>query len=315
MKPIPYKEGQTEHTFWCLLSPFGEFPGTITGVDGSKRRGVQICDRQAFEALIADHDGTELLVDFEHRSDVPKIDSDTTAAGWIQELRLTADGIEALVAWTDIGVDDLSHRRRRFLSPVWELDANGRPSHLTKAALTNGNNIRMRPVLNKPEPPAPDGGTTQRSPDMDIKQLAKALGLPETATAEEVLAAVKASQDKASTLEARIAELEAGALATEADAVVAQNKARIADPAAFKKVFVQNKDCAMAVLATIAEPTAPIVTNKAAASKPAIATAGGKAPDTASNKLEAWKAMPEGPKKETFFVANKAELLKLDNLD
>ncbi len=316
MRPIEYVEGQSE--LWCLLCPFGEFPGTVTTPDGQRRPVLQVCDKAAFDAVIAAFE-PEVLVDFEHRSESPKLDSDTAASGWIQELRLGADGLEARNKLTDLGAADLSNRRRRFLSPVWYLDAGGRPTKLKSAGLTNTPNIRGEPVLNKEsgsknqEPgtkngqsPAIGGGEQERSPEMDLKAMAKALGLPDTATAEDVLAAVKAVQDKAAALETRVAEMEAGALKAEAEGVVAANKELIAKPAEFVEIYCANKAFALKALAAMAQPRATVC-NKGGAKPPAIATG------VARNKLEEYRAMPQGKAKEDFLRDHGAELLRLDN--
>jgi phage I-like protein len=307
-QPIPFVEGQSE--LWCLLCPFGEFPGKITSPDGASLDVLQICDNKAFEQVIAAFQ-PEVLVDFEHRSEVPKLDSDTVAAGWIQELRIGANGLECRNKLTDLGADDLRNRRRRFLSPVWHLDADGRPTRIKSVALTNTPNIRGEPVLNKESlsPAALAANPKQeRSPEMDLKTIAAALGLPETATADEFMAAVKAAMDGKATLEKRVAELEQTALNTEAQAVVAANKGRIAAPDKFVGLYVANKDFALKVLETLATP-AGTVANKADGAKPAIA--GG----VAANKLTAYRAMPAGKEKDAFLAANKAELLRLEAED
>lgn len=299
--PIPYVEGQDE--LWCLLCPFGEFPGTVAGPDGTPRAVLQICDNKAFEQVIA-HFTPEVLVDFEHRSEVHKLDSDTVAAAWIQELRIGPAGLEARNKLTDLGADDLRNRRRRFLSPVWHLDETGRPTRIKSVALTNTPNIRGEPVLNK-ESPAALAEKQERSPAMDLKTIAAALGLPETATADEVMAAVKAAMDGKAALESRVAELEKAAMNTEAQTVVAANKGRIADPAKFVELYCANKDFALKVLETLAKP-AGTVANKADGQKPEIA--GG----IAANKLATFRAMPAGKEKDAYLAANKAELLSLE---
>ena len=142
---------------------------------------------------------------------------------------------------------------------------------------------------------------------MDMKEIALALGLAETATAEEIAAAAKAAAEKAATLEARVAELEQAALAAEADQVAAANSAKLADPAKFRELYVANKAFALQLLATVAAPAAArTVANKADARPPAEATR------TAANKLAEYEAMPAGRAKDEFLAANKAELLRLD---
>ncbi len=304
-KPIQVVEGQPE--IWAQLCPFGEFDATIAG-----KPVKQICDEAAFNRVVGAFSG-EVLVDAEHHS----LDAtgDSSAYGWIQALKVDpAEGLLCKLRLTDLGEGDVVNRRRRHLSPVWPLDADGRPVRLVSAALTNTPNIRMRPVLNKaaPEPsPATAAGqtkpTTERIQNMDTKEIALALGLAETATAEEIAAAAKAAAEKAATLEARVAELEKAALAAEAETVVAANSAKLSNPEGFKKLYCANKQMALDLLATIATPVAPrTVVNKADARPPAAATG------VAANKLAEYEAMPAGRAKDEFLAANKAELLRLD---
>jgi phage I-like protein len=289
-QPIPFVAGQTE--IWCQLCPFGEFPVRVSLPDGSTKEIVQICDIAAFNKLLSTFT-PEKLIDFEHRSDSPAIDSDTTASGWIQELKIDPEnGLMCLNKLTDLGAADLANRRRRFLSPVWLLDADGRPCELRKAALTNTPNIRaMRPVLNK-SPAEAAGQPKERNPAMDITTIALALGLPETATAEEVTAAAKtakAAADKSAALEARVAELEKQQLGSEADQVCAENKGRIGDPVKFKALYVSNKAFALAALETMPKPT---IANKADAQTPPASGA------VASNKDTDRRAAIESIRKE-----------------
>jgi phage I-like protein len=285
-QPIPYVEGHDE--LWCQLCPFGEFPVMVEMPDGKMRRIVQICDRQAFNKLIETF-AAERLVDFEHRSDAGGLASDTTAAAWMQELKVDdTHGLMVRNKLTDLGAADLRNRRRRFLSPVWDLDEDGRPCLLRKAALTNTPNIKaMQPVLNK-ESPATAAGTKKGVQTMDLKQIALALGLAETATAEEVLAAAKAAKEKAASLETRVAELEKTQLEGEAEKVCAANKGRIGDEAGFRKLYVANKAFALQALETMPKVT---VANKADGKKPEGVT-------TASNKDTERRAAIEAIRKE-----------------
>lgn len=258
-RPIPYVAGQDE--IWCQLCPFGVFPGVLNST-----RVLQQCDRQAFDALVAGFQ-PEVLVDSEHNSETG---GDTCAEAWVQELRVdNTDGLMARLKLTDVGAADLQHRRRRFLSPAWTLDASGRPDKLLSVAMTNKPNIRMRPVLNTEAPfPASTAGQPQeRNPAMDLKTIALALGLPETATAEEVLAAVRGVQE----MKARITELEKAQLGAEADGVCNANKERIGDLVKFRELYVANKAFALQALDAMPKPT---VCNKAAGQKPDAATSG-----------------------------------------
>jgi phage I-like protein len=304
MKAIPIQDNVTAQSdLWCQLCPYGEFPGTVELPDGKKRRVTQRCDAAAFEQLVRNF-APEVLMDAEHRSEDA---DDTCAMAWVQELRVDPDtGLMARIRPTDVGAAELNNRRRRFPSPAWTLDGDDRPLKLVSVGLTNKPNIAMRPVLNK-ESPATGGGEQQGSPEMDLKELAKALGLSETATAEEVMAALKAVIDEKGKLEVRVAELEKSALKAEANGVVAANKDRIGDADKFVELYCANKAFALKALEAMVKPAKETVTNKGEAQRPA--GAGG----VAKNKLEEYRGMPAGKAKDDFLAANAAELLRLDN--
>ena len=197
------------------LCPFGEY-------QGSQR--IQICDRQAFEQVIADWQGggeKEILMDFEHKSEVDKIDSDTRAAAWISNLAIDDErGLVGDLKLTDEGADAVSNRRLRFLSPVWPLDDEGRPTHLKSVALTNTPNIPVAPVLNKAQPGDTNVEDTKENENMD--KIKTALGLAPEASEEDVLNAVNALVQKNK-------DAEAAALEKEADEFAEANKLKL-DP-------------------------------------------------------------------------------------
>ncbi len=324
--PIPFVEGQSE--LWCLLCPFGEFPGVVTLPNGTKRDVMQICDNKAFAQVIANFNG-EVLVDFEHRSEMPNMDSDTSASGWVQELRIGPDGLECRNKLTDLGADDLRNRRRRFLSPVWPIGEDGRPVLLRSVALTNTPNIHGQPVLNKESAATAGKSTgdqqvspTERRVRMDsdtYNKLAAKLGLKDGHSPADFEGAISSVLNKAAqvdSLSARVADLEKAArdkqLGDEADACVAANKDRIVDPAGFRAAYIANKESVLSVLAVtkVAEKVASVC-NKSDAKKPDLAKGG----TVAANKLTEYRAMPSGKAKDAYLAANKAELMALETVE
>lgn len=290
-KPIELKDG--ELIIWAQLAPFGVHPGMRDGKVVS-----QVCDRAAFEQVIAAFK-PEVLMDFEHRSENS---DDTAAAAWVQELRISdEDGLEGLLRFTDDGAKAVISRRLRFPSPVWPLDAAGRPALLKSVALTNTPNFNLRPVLNKAQGGEPKKGQTQ------MKELAALYGLPETATEDEILAAAQAATDKLTALEARVAEMEKASLTAEAEGVADQNKAKVCNKAKFVELYVQNKQMALALLETVRE--AKPVCNKADAKKPEDVFS-----SPVQNKLAQYEAMPEGKAKREFLRENAAEINDLRNM-
>lgn len=220
------------------LCPFGEYQG---------QQRLQVCDRQAFEQVIADwREGgaKEILMDFEHKSEVDKIDSDTRAAAWIANLAIDDErGLVGDLKFTDEGADAVANRRLRFLSPVWPLDEEGRPTHLKSVALTNTPNIPVAPVLNKAQPGEVNVEDTKENENMD--KIKEALGLAPEASEEDVLNAVTALVQKNK-------DAETAALEKEADEFAEANKLKL-DPKVCKAQYIANKDACKALVAAIPE--------------------------------------------------------------
>lgn len=259
------------------ICPFGEWQG------GER---VQVCDRAAFEQVVAAWragGAKEVLMDFEHASEADRVDSDTRAAAWISNLAVDGErGLVGDLKFTDQGADAVANRRLRFLSPVWPLDADGRPARLKSVALTNRPNIPVAPVLNKrfpdgPEnPAAPGNPETKETSEMD--KLKELLGLAPEATDEDVAAAV------AKLVRAK-KDAEAAALEREADEFAQSNKAKL-DPAVCKAQYIANKEACRAIVAAIPEAQDPpqVVLNKA---KTPDAGTGGEAFDTCREQMAA----------------------------
>lgn len=221
------------------ICPFGDFPG---------ENCTQVCDSKAFTQLIADWDASgakEILMDFEHASEVKKIDSDTKAAAWISNLAIDDElGLVGDFKFTDEGADAVTNRRLRFLSPVWTIDGEGRPTHLKSVALTNTPNIPVKPILNKASPESTNV-EEKENPNMD--KIKVALGLAPEASEEDVLNAVNA-------LVAKNKEAENAALEKEAEDFAEANSKKC-NKDVLKAQYIANKEVAKALVAAI--PDAP----------------------------------------------------------
>ena len=246
------------------LCPFGNFPG---------EKSMQVCDRAAFEQLIADwraNGAKEILMDFEHQSEVERIDSDTRAAAWISNLAIDDErGLVGDVKFTDQGAEAVSNRRLRFLSCTWYTDKQGRPTKMTTVALTNKPNIPVAPILNKGPAQGVKNVEGKKGSEMDIEKLKQALGLPAEATEEQVLAAIKEGQDAKAKAAELQAKAEKAALEKEADEFAEAN-AKKCNKDVLKAQYIANKDVAKALVAGIPDaPAAPQrVLNKQTASTP-----------------------------------------------
>lgn len=127
----------------------------------------------------------DLVIDYEHQT---LSDVQAPAGGWIKELYKGEDAVIAKVEWTPRAVEYLKNKEYRYLSPVVVVRKRDQKAMaIHSVALTNTpaidgmfaivNSLDIEDIL--------EGGNT-----MDLKELAKTLGLPETATEEEIKKAV-----------------------------------------------------------------------------------------------------------------------------
>lgn len=142
----------------------------------------------------------DLVIDYEHQT---LADVQAPAGGWIKDIYKGSDAIMAKVEWTDRASEYLKNKEYKYLSPVVLVrKKDQKATAIHSVALTNTPAIDgMFALVNSLDiEDIQEGGTI-----MDLKELAKALGLPETATEEEVKkaveeagkAAAKAKEDEA----------------------------------------------------------------------------------------------------------------------
>lgn len=286
------------------LSPFGEF----TLHDGGKRHGtVQHCSKAAFEALVANWKAAgspDVLVDVDHAS---ARGGSTEAAAWCNSLEVDDNGLQGVFNLTPKGLELVKNRSYRFVSPGWTLSPDGTPVSLCSVALTNRPNLPVKPVVNADETGGrgPDDPNSRKdNPEMDIKKLAAALGLPETATEEEVLAAIKAMKDA----QAAAAEEAANAKAEKfAEDAVKAGKIAANAKEAVKAAWRKSPEVAQEMLNSLAAPTAPAAKlpdfNAGKTPQALNAATPGKDADPVE-VYNAYMAMPEGAEKDAYLAAN-----------
>lgn len=210
--------------------------GTWHGADG---RGPYRNDAaNAARVVAASAAGQRPLpIDYDHALDLAlgqKAGQPAPASGWIVGLEVVDDGtpkagIWASVEWTPSGQTAVASREYRFISPVFDVAKDGTVLRIVRAGLTN--------VPNFPSLVALASQTTNNGDDpMDenMKKLASMLGLADTATPDEVMAAVKALQDSA-TAAAAATKTAASALGLKEDAGLAVVAAAIAPALATAK--------------------------------------------------------------------------------
>ena len=287
------------------LSPFGEFALR----DGGKRSGtVQHCSRAAFEAMVANWKAAgapDVLVDVDHAS---ATGGSTEAAAWAKNLRVEDDGLCADFELTPRGRELVEGKCYRFVSPGWTLADDGTPLALCSVALTNRPNLPVKPVVNADDaggrdPDDPNNGK-KGNPEMDLKKIAAALGLPETATEDEVIAAIASMKDA----QAQAAEEAANAKAEEfaANAVKAGKIAESAKDAV-KAAYRSNPEVAEAMLNSLAAPAAPKqpLPDFGKAKQPQALNAAKPGADADPVAVyNAYVAMPDGTDKDAYLAAN-----------
>lgn len=198
------------------LVPLGEFPTKTT----AGKKVMQICDAQAVNRMVETFK-PKALIDFEHRS--YNKDGDTSAAGWIVEVAARPDGLWGKIDWSDLGQAAVANKRYRGHSPVLDLDLlegnRGRPSAIVGSGLTNMGVMRdaLQPLLNKDSTGTTPGdeATAEEARRRQMQNIAKALGLLETADEAAILAAIeKLKGDSAAGVTAanKVAEFEKEAL-------------------------------------------------------------------------------------------------------
>ena len=296
--------GGAPETVRVQLSPVGEFELR----DGGPRSGtVQRCTRAAFEAMVANWKAAgspDILVDVDHAS---ATGASTEAAAWCNALEATDEGLFGVFSLTPRGRELVGGRSYRFVSPGWTLSPDGTPLSLCSVALTNRPNLPVRPVVNAGgaggrDPEGPNY-QTKGQPAMDPKKIAAALGLTETATEDEILAAIKAMRDR----EAQAAEEAANAQAEKfADDAVKAGKIAANAKEAVKAAWRKNPEVAAEMLNSLApdRPKAPLPDfSRAKAPQALNAAAPGKGA-TPAEVYNHYMAMAEGSEKDAYLAAN-----------
>jgi phage I-like protein len=138
-----------------------------------------------------------LVIDENHATDLsaPKGGS-SPAMGWMTNLRTGRGGsIWADVEWTKRGGEAVLNREYSYISPVFLHNGQGEITVVLRAALTNSPNLQL-PALNSEQGSdrEPEKNNTEESMN---KALCAVLGLSETATEAEAIAAAQALQSKA----------------------------------------------------------------------------------------------------------------------
>lgn len=153
-----------------------------------------LVDEESCQAIINRFKGRQLdlVIDYEHQT---LKDIQAPAGGWIKDIRRGEDALIAKAEWTPKAQEYLRNKEYRYLSPVVMVrKSDSRAIAIHSVAMTNTPAIDgMFAVVNSAGIPAgeieiPEGGTNMEF----LVKLAAMLGLPETATEDEIKNAVEA---------------------------------------------------------------------------------------------------------------------------
>ncbi len=125
---------------WVHMLPAGEFEGR----DG--RGPYRVRDIKALIARTQQYAGkNQLAVDYDHQADhARKNGAPAPAAGWIRGLKPEADGLWALIGWTEKAAAMIRAKEYRYISPVITVNPNTyEVKLLLRAGLTNAPNLEL----------------------------------------------------------------------------------------------------------------------------------------------------------------------------
>lgn len=166
---------------WVQLLPYGTFEGR----DG---RGPYVLRDVAHAAAViaataAYQRGADVPIDYDHQLLFTQQNGQpAVASGWVKEMQARPDGLWGRVEWTAQASARVTGREYRYLSPVFRHRPDGTVTRMVAAALTNMPNLELTAL-------ASSSLLIDDEDYMDeLKKLALALGLPETATAEQIAA-------------------------------------------------------------------------------------------------------------------------------
>ena len=171
--------------------------------------------------------GQDIAIDYEHQTQRSEQNGQPApAAGWIRRVFARDGAVWGEIDWTARAKEMIEAKEYRFVSPTFIYDKATRAiSRVVGAALTNDPAFYMRAIAStQPE----------EESDMDLKALAKALGLADTATEAEIMAAATAAA-AAQTALGTVTEALALAKDTAADSVAAAVTAMVKSRKAIAK--------------------------------------------------------------------------------
>ena len=138
--------------------------------------------------------GIDLPIDWEHAQELlaPK-GQQAPAAGWITGLENRNGELWASVKWTPAGTESLKTKSYRYISPGFLHNAKGEVLALSSAALVNKPALKLQALATA----RAEVDAQHQENTVDKIALCKQLGIAETSTDEQVLAAIAAQKTAA----------------------------------------------------------------------------------------------------------------------
>jgi phage I-like protein len=228
---------------WVQLLPAGERIEAVDGRVFSNPDPVVVID--AFNA-----DPNDIPLDWEHSTQLKGAYGDEApAAGWIVEMEAREGSIWGRVEWTERGAASVTSKEYRYLSPAFIHDDNGRAVQIVSASLTNNPALRMAALAQR---------DTKKEGVM-LKKLLELLGLDESTTEDQAVAACRALMERNTTAATALAssQKELGELQKKLDSTEGELAlARSAQPSLDKFVPRADYDTALARAAKAEETIA-----------------------------------------------------------
>ena len=265
------EDAATKATWFQTFPPYGRYPvgGTVKGAAEDaefvfdEAAAKRIID--AFRAAAKNPEWPGILVDEEHYS----LDSSKSSAAmaWAKDIRQEADGsIWTRWEFTPKGRELWESKTLLNRSPAFACAHSGkeyRPVALKSIGMTNTPHFGELSTLAA----ARAAEVNNNKGEIHMKKLMAELGLAEDASEDAAVAACKALKDQASAATKAKDEALAECRRMKCDAFIEANKAKIADEAACREVYMANPDAAEKLVAACKAPEAKTQTVLAAAKK------------------------------------------------
>jgi len=216
--PLDNKQGETPNRIQ-LLPPGPD----IKGRDG---RVYVLKDAEAVKkasnSYLPSHS-----IDENHAVDLKAPRGEASPAfGWFSNITVETNGsIWADVEWTEKGKAAVSNLEYKYISPVFLYTENGEVTSILRAALSNNPNLDLKSLNNFETPAMP----AKELHSMNVNVILAALGLPETATEEEALAAISALRTSLNAAQGKNQQVDLTAYAPRADVAAMEARAVTAE--------------------------------------------------------------------------------------